>query len=168
VFYDDDGFRDLFIYGSVAMLAALALPTKKAHAAEIYLCDDGRLLELTNSNRNAMTHRDSCVTMWYVERQKATNTKSGQKNAAVAAAAPVDHGVVHSSGYEVQTSAIVPLINAEEVPEGRSMAPVAASREKVKSDKRARRDRAKNSKTAAVSGRALKGLRNMGDGIFAE
>ena len=158
VFHEDNGFRDMFIYGSVAMLAALALPSKKAHAAEFYLCGDGRMLELTNANRTIVQRQDKCVTSWYVERQKSANTKAGK---------PADDmpAVAQSTGYQIQTSAIEPLINAIEVPEGHPMASEPAKREKIATDRRARREPAR--KTVAAN-RPQRGLRHMGDGIYAE
>ena len=70
MFFEDNGFRDMFIYGSAAVLAALAMPSTRAHAAEIYLCGDGRILELTNATRTAGM-ADTCVVSWYSERRKA-------------------------------------------------------------------------------------------------
>ena len=166
VFYDDDGFRDVFIYGSVALLAALALPSKKAHAAEFYFCGDGRLVEVTNKNREAMTHRDSCVTSWYVERQKMVSNKSGKPDYTAAPATVAAVAIEKSIGYQIQTSAIEPLTNAIEVPEGRPVVSAAGSRLKLAPQKRARHDAGKNKKTASAG--SLKGLRHMGDGIYAE
>lgn len=167
MFYDDDGIRDLFIYGSVAMLAALAIPSKKAHAAEFYLCGDGRMLELTQKNRDTMLRTDTCVTQWHLERQKVAAAKSNPNGAAMAAAGSA---VLHSTAYQIQTSAIEPPVNAEEVPEGQSLARTA-SRDKPKAEKRAahsKKGKAKATRTAAAHGRDFKGLRDMGGGVFAE
>lgn len=159
VFYEDNGFRDMFIYGSIAMLAALALPSKKAHAAEIYLCDDGRMLEVNNANRTTTARRDSCVTSWYSARETADIKKSGKT------AAGPHMEVAQSSGYQIQTSAIEPLVNAIEVPEGTAMPKTRALREKLAGERRIQREPSR--KSAAMS-RPRKGLRHMGDGIYAE
>lgn len=162
MFYEDNGFRDMFIYGSMAMLAALAMPSKKAHAGEFYLCGDGRTIELTNSNRTQATRQDPCVTAWYAERQKMVSSKSG-KPAVVAQAG--SEAVQSSVGYEIQTSAIEPLINAIEVPEGKAIIHKPIPRRDVASSERPRKER---SRKVADAGRPAKGLRNMGDGIFAQ
>jgi hypothetical protein len=148
----------MFIYGSIAMLAALALPSKKAQAAEIYLCGDGRMIELNNSNRTTAGREDTCITSWYNERDKAVVSKSGK---------PAGQGVAaaKSSGYQIQTAAIEPLVNAVEVPEGTAMPKPSALREKLAGERRTQRAPAR--KSAAVN-RAHKGLRYMGDGIYAE
>ena len=166
MFYDDNGFRDMFIYGSIAMLAALALPSTKAHAAEIYLCNDGRMIELTNASRTTGLHQDSCVTSWHNERQKSVVAKSGGSAAQVAAA------VAQTSAYQIQTSAIDALVNAVEVPESPVVARPVAWREKSASERRVAR-RAPALKSASLGGsardrRSSGGLRHMGDGIFAE
>ena len=164
MFYEDNGFREMFIYGSVAMLAALAFPSKKAQAAEFYLCGDGRTIELTNANRPTASRQDSCVTSWYTERHKAANTKAGNPNDAVA-------NISQSSGYQIQTAAIEPLVNAIEVPEGRPMPASSALREKPMlreksaGDLRGRREPGR--KSVAMS-RSPKGLRHIGDGIYTE
>ena len=159
MFHEDNGFREMFIYGSVAMLAALALPAKKAHAAEIFLCGDGRMLELTHANRAGANRADACVTSWFIERQKAISSKDGRTPAAGAA-------VSHEVAYQIQTSAIEPLINAVELPEGPRAVTQPARREKIAADRsRARRE---PTRKVASAGRAPKGMRHMGDGIFAE
>ena len=145
VFYEDNGFRDMFIYGSIAMLAALALPSKKAHAAEIYLCGDGRMVEVNNANRITTARQDTCVTSWGSDRQKVTMHKGGM------AAAP-------SSGYQIQTAAI-------ELPERSALPKTPALREKVASEHHAKREPSR--KSAAMS-RSPKGPKYMGDGIYAE
>jgi hypothetical protein len=162
VFYEDNGFRDMLIYGSMAMLAALAMPSKKAHAAEFYLCSDGRTLELTNSNRPQAMQQDACVTSWYAERQKVVTSKSGKPMGPVLASAAATKSSV---GYEIQTSAIEPLINAIEVPEGKAIIHKPLPRRELSASERPRKERAR--RTADAS-RPTRGLRNMGDGIFAE
>lgn len=169
MFNEDNGFRDMFIYGSMAMLAALAMPGKKAHAAEFYLCGDGRMLELTNSNREEATKQDPCVTSWYSERQKAVSKKIGKP---VAVASAGSNAVSRSTGYQIQTSGIESLTNAVEVPEDKSIihrpATIKAIRkhETVAERKRARK-RNLNLQIAYIS-KPSKALRYMGDGIFAQ
>jgi uncharacterized protein with GYD domain len=163
VFHDDNGFRDMFIYGSMAMLAAMALPSKRAHAAEFYLCGDGRTIELTNSNRQQATAQDSCVTSWYADRQRTVSSKSGKRTSIAQASA---EAAGSSVGYQIQTSGIEPLINAVEVPEGKAIIhkPIQ-QRETGASERNPRKDRVRRT---ADAGRSAKGLRNMGDGIFAQ
>ena len=162
MFYEDNGFRDMFIYGSIAMLAVLAMPSKKAHAAEFYLCGDGRTFELTNANRAQATKQDPCVTAWYSERQKTVSSKSGKPAVVVQANS---EAVQSSAGYEIQTSAIEPLINAIEVPEGKAIIQKPIPRRDIASSERPRKERARRT---ADAGRPAKGLRHMGDGIFAQ
>ena len=167
VFHEDNGFRDMFIYGSMAMLAALALPSKKAHAAEFYLCGDGRTVELTNSSRLVAMEQDACVKSWYDERMKVVSSKSGKAAGVVRASAGANAKTEKSStGYQIQTSAIEPLINAIEVPEGKAIIHKPAPRREM-----ARKERsvqpARVRKTAEVS-RPSRGLRHMGDGIYAQ
>jgi hypothetical protein len=171
VFYEDNGFRDMFIYGSIAMLAALALPAKRAHAAEMYLCGDGRILEVTNSNRGAAARADTCVSTWQNERQKAVMTKAGKANDS--ALAPMQ-----TTAYQIQTSGIDSVVNATELPEvDAKPTPVrerlAMSREAMRATPRTklgtkdgRRKHAAHSHASRDPG--FKGLRHMGDGIFAE
>ena len=169
MFHDDNGFRDMFIYGSMAMLAALAMPSKKAHAAEFYLCGDGRVLELTNSNRQQALGGDACVTSWYSERLKTISKKSGK---AVETAKAHIGPASRSAGYQIQTSAIEALTNAIEVPEGKAIIlnpaveKPAIKRESVALKKR-KNGRDRNLKIAQVSRRSA-ALRDMGDGILAQ
>lgn len=167
VFHEDNGFRDMFIYGSMAMLAALALPSKKAHAAEFYLCGDGRTVELTNSSRLVAMEQDACVKSWYEERMKVASSKSGKAPGAVRAGVSVSAKAERSSaGYQIQTSAIEPLINAIEVPEDKAIIHKPAShREMARKERSVQSARAR--KIAEVS-RPSRGLRHMGDGIYAQ
>ena len=117
---------------------------------------------MTNSNRAQATKQDACVTAWYSERQKIVTSKSG-KPAVVSQAS--SEAAQSSVGYEIQTSAIEPLINAIEVPEGKAIIHKPIPRRDSASSERPRTERARRT---ADAGRLAKGLRNMGDGIFAQ
>ena len=163
MFHEDNGFRDMFIYGSIAMLAALALPSKRAHAAEIYLCGDGRTIELTADTRSDAMRTDACVKSWYSERQKALTAKLG-KPVVVAAQ------VAQTTAYQIQTSAIEPTVDGEDMAnEGKK--PAAPSKLALADvrhgKKKVARNRSQPSHTNRVA-RADKGLRYMGDGIYAQ
>lgn len=161
MFYDDNGIRDMFIYGSLAMLAALAMPAKKAHAAEVYLCGDGRMVEVTNGSRQTTASADSCVTSWYQEREKVTLSKSGQSATQVATA------MAQTKAYQIQTAAIEPLVNAIEVPERSPTAKPTALREKFAGERRvAPRMPTRQGRTQREA-RHFSGLRHVGDGIYA-
>ena len=162
MFYEDNGFRDMLIYGSAALLATLAMPAKRAHAAEIYLCADGRMLEVDNASRTQAI-QDTCVASWYAERDKAIDVKLGRGKGLVAAWATGEQ----TSGYQIQTAAIEPLVNAVELPDR----PAASGKPRLAAvPPEERRARVAKPRHGHSSGRtaAAKGLRYMGDGIYAE
>ena len=163
MFHEDNGFRDMFIYGSIAMLAALALPSKRAHAAEIYLCGDGRMVELTADTRPDALRSEACVKSWYNERQKALTAKLGKP-------APVGAQIAQTTAYQIQTSAIEPALDGDDMTNDAKKpgAPSKlASADGRHGNKKIARNRSQPSQTNRVA-RADKGLRYMGDGIYAQ
>ena len=166
MFYEDNGFRDMFIYGSIAMLAALTLPSQRAHAAEIYLCGDGRTVELAADTRSDALRTDACVTSWYNERQKTLAAKLGKPSSAVAQ-------VAQTTAYQIQTSAIEPALDGDDVAAddaGSTRKRGALSKMALADARHAGktgRTRAPASHTGRVA-RADRGLRYMGDGIYAQ
>lgn len=167
MFHEDNSFRDMLVYGSVAMLAALAMPSKKAHAAEFYLCGDGRMLELDNANRPLAMKQDACVKSWYAERQKVVDAKS-TKSSRTTHTAQAAMGEIKSVGYQIETSiqtaTIEPLINAVEVPENKAIIHKPVMRDQSVGQRRAHPER----KPKMASVKSHKGLRHMGGGIYAD